>query len=336
MVNSLRVRWVCGVALVALVALGAVPPCMGQSEAQSAARDNIVVVLDASGSMREKMSGQSTSRMQIAQQALSEVLRTLPPTAHIGVLVFSGVETSGESMREHWVYPLGPIDAERLNAAIRRVKPAGNTPLGEYMKIGADELLKRRTAQRGFGSFRLLVVSDGEASDKALVDRYLPDLMTRGIVVDVIGVDMKSDHALATKVHNYRRANDPVALQKAVAASIAEIGAVRDVGADAEAYAAVAALPEGLVNEVLKTLSAVHDTPIGESPPRKVAPVDTVTPPPAPSSSSGSAPSSPAVQVPPPGDGDSNRGLSGWVWFGIGFFVILLLRRGMRRGPRGH
>ena len=76
------------------------------------------------------------------------------------------------------------------------------------MKKGADTLLKARKSQYGYGSYRLLVVTDGEASDPGLVERFTPDIISRGIITDVIGVDMNKAHTLATKVHSYRSAND--------------------------------------------------------------------------------------------------------------------------------
>ena len=105
--------------------------------------------------------------------------------------------------------------------------------MGEYIKIGADRLLEARDSRFGYGTFRLLVVTDGEASDADLVDTYTPDVLARGIRVDVIGVAMDQDHTLATMVHTYRRANDAATLKQAIAEVFAEV-TTQDEGATEE------------------------------------------------------------------------------------------------------
>jgi len=66
-------------------------------------KDNIVVILDASGSMQDKFSGDRTkSKMEAAKEALQEVLAKVPDDTQIGLLVFSGA-----NVRNEWVYPAG-------------------------------------------------------------------------------------------------------------------------------------------------------------------------------------------------------------------------------------
>ena len=66
--------------------------------------DNVIVVVDASGSMGTPMGG--TDRMSVAREALKQVLGQVPESTHIGVLVFP---------RGDWVYPLGSRAEQRLN-----------------------------------------------------------------------------------------------------------------------------------------------------------------------------------------------------------------------------
>ncbi len=111
-------------------------------------QDNIVVVLDASGSMKDVMSG-GQSRMEAAKGALLQMLDKVPPTTNVGVLVFSGKDASGKALGKDWVYPLGPVDKAVLEQAIRRPHPSGKTPLGRYLKKGADSLLAQRRGPVG-------------------------------------------------------------------------------------------------------------------------------------------------------------------------------------------
>jgi len=223
--------------------------------------DNVVIILDGSGSMQEPMAAGGLTKMQAAKQALHEVLSQLPPTTQVGLLVFSS------NMRDDWPYPLGPLDAGRLTAAIDSVAPGGSTPLGQYIKKGGDRLLQQRSKQYGYGSYRLLIVTDGEAQDTKYVDRYTPEVVARGITVDVIGVRMQRAHTLATKVHSYRRADDPASLRQAIEEVMAEVSAgdVTD-STGADAFELLAAIPPEVAGAMVTSLSASGNTPIGEKP----------------------------------------------------------------------
>ncbi|MBI3469091.1 MAG: VWA domain-containing protein [Planctomycetes bacterium] len=296
--------------------------------AQGQAQDNILIILDASGSMADKMSGSRNSKMDEAKQALIKVVQTVPKNTHVGMLIFSS-----KNLKNDLVYPPGPVDLPKLEQAIRSPVPAGGTPLGAYLKKGADILLKQREAQRGYGTFRLLVVTDGEASDRDFLDRYLPDILSRGITIDVIGVDMKSDHALATRVQSYRRANDPEALVQGLKEVIAEIGASQDHPANPEALATIAAIPEELGKAMLEALvrSSSGNHPIGEQPPRKAAEptaVAAAAPPAAPASPSGPAPAPPAPRQ------DQGGGATALVclfsFFAMVVVLFILIKRASR------
>jgi uncharacterized protein YegL len=273
--------------------------------AQGKSPDNIVVILDASGSMREGLRGSKLTKMAAAKQALLQVMQKVPKGTQVGLLVFSAA-----NLKNDWAYPLGPLDRAQLEAAIKLPQPHGDTPLGAYLKKGADSLLQQRERQHGYGTFRLLVVTDGEAQDMHLVNAHLPDILSRGITVDVIGVDMKADHALATRVHSYRRANDPEALTRAVAAAFAEIGSAKDDTAGAEAFAAIQPLPDEMAKAMLAALAPPGNHPIGERP-AKAASTAADGP-------RGAAPPAPRPPVPArPGPAGGGGG-----WAGVMFVLV--------------
>jgi hypothetical protein len=244
--------------LFALLAAGADP-------AVEPGRDHVVIVLDGSGSMGKTMDG--TVKMDAAKNAIAEVLRSVPPGTSVGLLVFSDAVRG-----DGWVHPLGPRDDARLLAALRPIRPAGGTPLGEYLKRGADRLLEERERQMGYGTYRLLVVTDGEATDGNLTELYAPAILARGIRVDTIGVDMKSDHTLATRSSAYRRANDLGSLRQAVAEALGEIGAGDPGLAPEEGFGLVAGLPDDAVPAILEALDNPDNAPIGAGPADEPAP----------------------------------------------------------------
>ncbi|MEM8678677.1 MAG: vWA domain-containing protein [Planctomycetota bacterium] len=232
--------------------------CVGGVFPISAA-DNVVVILDDSGSMRDSMGrrrGQRLTRMDAAKSALVTVLEQLPEDAHVGIATLNR-KVRGQG---HWIVPLGPVDVEAARNAIGQVQADGGTPLGEFLKRGADALLEKRAAEH-YGTFRLLVVTDGEANDGTLLESYLPDVLSRGITVDVIGVDMDSDHSLATQVHSYRRADDPESLTEAVQEVFAETtgGSAQDGSDDFEL---LQPLPDDVAQAVLLSLGESGNQPI--------------------------------------------------------------------------
>ncbi|HCZ02714.1 MAG TPA: hypothetical protein DHV39_04775, partial [Verrucomicrobiales bacterium] len=150
--------------------------------------------------------------------------------------------------------------------AIRSIQPSRGTPLGEYIKIGADRLLEERKTQFGYGTYRLLIVTDGEANDRDLVEAHTPEVLSRGLRVDVIGVAMKQDHTLATQVHTYRRANDSSTLKQAIAEVFAEVGSQQGNLADEDAFDILKPLPVEFASTAIASLSNSGNEPIGSAP----------------------------------------------------------------------
>ena len=239
-----------------LAGLWAAP--LGQAQVQ--VTDNVVVVVDASGSMGAPMGG--STRMSVAKDALKQVLEQIPDTTHVGILVFP---------RGNWVYPLGPRKESMLAGAIDSIQSGGGTPLGDYMKRGADALLEARKKQFGYGTYRLLVVTDGEAGDARQVEAFTPDIISRGITIDCIGVEMASRHTLATKVHSYRNANDPESLKQAISEVFAEVASGNAGPGGENAFELIADLPEATASAMLKSLSTSGNQPIGEVPSMRAA-----------------------------------------------------------------
>src|SRR3989338_1185615 len=238
------------------------------SYAEDVYTDNVVIVLDCSGSMREPMYNTDIMKLNAAKSALKDVLKQVQETTHIGLLQFSAGNTSKE-----WLYPLGvKKDVEFMNA-IDTPKPGGNTPLGKYMKIGADRLLQEREKQHGYGSYRLLVVTDGESTESPCpVDSYTQDIISRGIIIDAVVINMDRAHTLATKVHSYRSANNPGSLKKALAEEFAEVGSVKNDATGKEVFELIAPLPSEVAAAILQALSASGNHPIGEKPKPKQEP----------------------------------------------------------------
>ena len=130
---------------------------------------------------------------------------------------------------------------------------------------GRLKSLEERNTQLGYGTYRLLIVTDGEANDRDLVEKHTPEVLSRGLRVDVIGVAMKQDHTLATKVHTYRRANDASTLKQAIAEVFAEVGSQQGNLADEDAFDILEPLPVEFASTAIASLSNSGNEPIGSA-----------------------------------------------------------------------
>lgn len=268
--------------------------------------DNIIIILDASGSMNEKFrADQSKSKMDAAKEALKEVLAKVPDNTHIGLLVFSG-----SNVQNDWVYPLGPKNTERLLAAIELPQPGGGTPLGQYMRIGTNRLLEQREKQYNYGNYRLLIVTDGVAQDEEKVAQYTPEILDRQIRVDVIGVDMQTDHLLAKDADSYRRADNPGELVAAVTEILAETGGTGTDLDGEDAYEDIAPLSEEIAMDLIQRITmAPSNTAITTTNIRKT--------PSQPQNPSTQTPQQPIQQPDQQSSGNNN------LWILIGLIVVI-------------
>lgn len=299
-------------ALCLLFLIGVIPGIVIAGESGT---NNVIILLDTSGSMNDPMPGTGIRKMTVAQEALATVMNQISPDTHVGLLVFSSVNRPDD-----WVYPLGPLDMPRLTEALSSLTPGGNTPLGIYIKKAADRLLEERQKNFGYGTYKLLIVTDGEAQDRILVDRYTPDVISRGITMDVIGVAMKQDHTLATHVHSYRRADDPQALTQALIQVFAEVGGKDSGNENDEGFDELAAIPEGMASSLITALASSGNNPIGG-----VSLNKTVTEP---------SKNQPPPPTPPPTKTKNPSPFSSYVWIAVAIGVLLMFRRGKKRRRR--
>jgi uncharacterized protein YegL len=275
-------------------------------------------------------SDRRTTKIDAARSALRTVLEQLPDDSQVGVLVLNGEQ-------DPWLAPLAPIDKAKVNSLVSRIHASGGTPLGSSMKIAADALLQARAKQH-YGTYKLLIVTDGEAGDAELVERYLPDIISRGLVVDVIGVDMQQNHSLATKVQTYRRADDASSLQQAISAVVLGESTADASDAGESDFAILQALPSEVATVILKTLAEQGDHPIGQQ--REPGPpglsaleaAELVLPPPSPPVAV--APPAPP-QAPPIGILNTLLGSSCCcsfvVIFLVGFAILMVVKSSGRR-----
>jgi len=238
------------------------------SQANAAeSRNNIVILLDTSGSMSEQMRTVRQSKWDAAKSALINVVDQIPENTNIGLLLFNP---------EDWRYDLGPVNKADLTRAIQsaQITDRSGTPLGTYMKKGVDRLLQEREKSFGYGTYKLLIVTDGDPTNEpsGLVDKFLPDILARGITVECIGVSMASHSVLKDKVHKYMSADDPTSLTQQIQSTVlAEVSLEDGVGGFEE----LSGIPTPTAEAIISTLSTSGNHPIGENPPKVIVDQET-------------------------------------------------------------
>ena len=191
----------------------------GATGAASTAR-NIVVVYDNSGSMNEgfrHQTGQNRFRTKIegANWAVHEFIKTVPDDVNLGLMVFG--EDGGRE-----VVSLGPNNRQAFLNAIDTVQAGGGTPLGEAILDAVDRLTAQYKNQLGYGEFRLIVVTDGEATGRVTVEEAVKYTDSYGFPIYTIGLDVSDNHELRKFSVKYFAASSAEDLQKGLEESAAE------------------------------------------------------------------------------------------------------------------
>ncbi len=235
----------------------AVMVAVGLASPSWAAQLNVVVVFDGSGSMSDRFTKEKISKMEAAKRALIQMVDTLPSNTNLGITCFSH-NVNG------WLVELAPLNKEDAKAKILSVEAGGGTPLGRYMKDGANALLQLRGKQKSVGVYKLVIITDGESSDDIdtpLSGKY--GILSKGLKAEAIGVDMHSKHTLATKIP-YHGAENAAELTTAVKDVVAESTGSNDHSED---YDLIAALPPEVAMAAITALAEYDNAPLGQKPP---------------------------------------------------------------------
>ena len=191
----------CGVAVLAAgpAALLAASPASAAGTVRSTvhadgeqAGGRMELLLDSSGSMAEPADG-GVRKIDAAKTALHAVVGRVPAGVDVGMRVYGALGKAGGNActDSQPVVPLGSADAAqrgRLDAAIDRYSPKGETPISYSLEQAANDLgpTGRRT---------IVLVSDGEETCKADPCATARTLAARGVDLKIDVVGLKVDAA---------------------------------------------------------------------------------------------------------------------------------------------
>ncbi|MEK5037264.1 vWA domain-containing protein [Sporosarcina sp. FSL K6-3457] len=156
---------------------------------------NVIIALDASGSMANKIG--SKTRMDLAKEAIEGFVSKLPKEANVGLRVYGhkGTGTSADKAlscaANELVYPIQPYSETELKNALNDFNPAGWTPLAGAIEAAQKDL---QPYQGENNQNVIYVVSDGVETcggDPVKAAALLKD-ENISPVVHIIGFDVAS------------------------------------------------------------------------------------------------------------------------------------------------
>ena len=184
---------------------------LDDAEGEASLARNFYFVFDGSGSMDEQCAGQV--KLGGAKEAVRKFLTKIPADVNLGLFVFDMGGT-----RE--VVPLAPNNRDAFMQAIDRIKSSGGTPLAASIRSGTDRLVEQYKKQLGYGEYRLIAVTDGQAQGIPGAAQYAARF---GMPIYAIGLCIEGDHPLRTVAVSYREANNYEDLERALEETVAEL-----------------------------------------------------------------------------------------------------------------
>jgi len=163
-------------------------------------RKNIVILFDDSGSMMQR------GRIYKAQKATINLLQSLKDGTNIAIY----------ALNKKRVVELQPVEdgVESAIKKIENIRADGSTPIGKSLDAVTKILERQKAKQSGYGSYTIIVVTDGKANSPRTMFRAVDRAIDNGFIIKTIGLDIH-DHKLK-KVTQFVEASSQRELTKAL------------------------------------------------------------------------------------------------------------------------
>lgn len=197
----------------------------GEPFAAVSAAPEVEIILDCSGSMKEKINGRR--KMDIARDALSRVIRDLPNDIRLALRLYGHrlqAGDKGDCQDTELVFPFGKVDKKKILETIQNSRALGNTPIAfSLQQVAADFRGKP-------GEKVIILATDGKEDCSGNPTAVVDDLIRQGLKfrLDIIGLgldDKKATQemqALAAKGSGrFYEAKDATTLAQAFQSSLA-------------------------------------------------------------------------------------------------------------------
>jgi len=160
--------------------------------AQVKADTNILILLDCSFSMKDKL-GDGQPKIIEAKRVLESALDSIPPDVNIGFRIFGQTRARNylsDCQQCELLVPLGTGNRGSIINEARWLAPSGATPLTLALMQAEHDLRETR------GAKTIILISDGAETCCGDPCEFIARLRALGepITVQVIGLDLKRDH----------------------------------------------------------------------------------------------------------------------------------------------
>ena len=147
---------------------------------------NLVLILDASGSMWGQVEGKA--KIAIAKEVLAGLIEDLPKDLNVGLVAY-GHRRKGDCNDVEELKPLSMLDKAALIRKIKAISPKGKTPITLSVKLTAEKLktLEDETT--------IILVSDGKETCEGDPCALVKELKQSGVrfVMHVVGFDVTEE-----------------------------------------------------------------------------------------------------------------------------------------------
>lgn len=152
----------------------------------AAGADNLIVILDGSGSMWGKLEGKA--KIQIAREVLSEIIQALPLNLHVGLVAY-GHRTKGDCNDVQFMVPLGPLNKQKILRTLMSIQPRGKTPISTSVEQTVEKI------EGVDGETAILLVSDGKETCDRNPCQLVKRLKTAGhrFTLHVVGFEVSAE-----------------------------------------------------------------------------------------------------------------------------------------------
>ncbi len=151
--------------------------------------ENVMIILDASYSMSEKLPGGDT-RMTEAKRVILDVLKNMPPNKRVGLRVYGHSSNTFSACRAtQQLVPIGTGNRHMIGTKLLDIRPVGATPISHSIRTSLGEDFRNVPGKK-----TILLISDGMETCDVDPCETAVELMRRGIDVkiNVVGLGLRS------------------------------------------------------------------------------------------------------------------------------------------------
>ncbi len=163
------------------------PAALAQEDAPAPATgQNVMMVLDASGSMWGQIDGKA--KIEIARGVIDGLLTEWDPSISLGLMAY-GHRQKGDCADIETLAPVGTVDKAGLMAKVNALNPKGKTPITASVRQAADEL--KYTEEKA----TVILISDGLETCDADPCQLATELDAKGVdfTAHVVGFDLSDE-----------------------------------------------------------------------------------------------------------------------------------------------